>query len=64
MRRKHCQNVPNEAKHRDKREDGSDDLQETGESSRENKTVAQAQIIYQLYFNDLTMDFCHLNVQL
>ena len=57
MRRKHCQNVPNEAKHKDKREDGSDDLQQTGESSRENKTVAQAQIIYQLYFNDLTMDF-------
>ena len=49
---------------RDKGEDGSDDLQEAGESSKENKTVAQAQIIYELYFNVLTMDFGHLNVQL
>ena len=42
---------------RDKGEDGSDDLQDTGESSKENKTVAQGQIIYELYFNALTMDF-------
>ena len=49
---------------RDKGEDGSDDLQEAGESSKENKTIAQAQIIYELYFNVLTMDFGHLNVQL
>ena len=42
---------------RDKGEDGSDDLQEAGESSSENKTVAQAQIIYELYFNDLTLNF-------
>ena len=48
---------------RDKGEDGSNDLQEAGESSKENKTVAQAQIIYELYFNVLTMDFGHLNVQ-
>ena len=64
LQRKHCQNVPNEEKYRDKGEDGSDDLQEIGESSIENKAVAQAQIIYQLYFIDLTMDFWHLNLQL
>ena len=49
---------------RDKGEDGSDDLEEGGESNSENKTVAQARIIYELYFNDLTLDFWHLNVQL
>ena len=49
--------MPNEKKHREKGEDGSDDLQEAGKPSRENKTVAQAQIIYQLYFNDLTINF-------
>ena len=49
--------MPNEEKYRDKGEDGSDDLQEVGEISMENKAVAQAQIIYQLCFNELTMDF-------
>ena len=49
---------------RGKGEDGSDDLQEAGENSKENKTVVQAQIIYGLYFNALTMDFWHLNIQL
>ena len=49
--------MPNDEKYSDKGEDGSDDLQEIGESSMENKAVAQAQIIYHLYFNDLIMEF-------
>ena len=57
MRKKQCQNVPNKEHNRDKGEHESDDLQEAGESSRENKTVARARITYQLYFNDLAIDF-------